>query len=407
MNLCTILVSKLSFLTLLALSSSVTSIDGAAQNPGAETERVAPEPVRVLCVGDSRGGGDQARLIAGLRAGFAEVARRQKETDWLRPFVLRVAEDRGDAKQAVTMLEEAIEDGRVDLVVGGGTTTQSPAFRSRLRQARVLQFAPHGDWTKAQLTDAIALGAPTDLLVERLLAELVRDGRKRVALLTTTERSGLRAIVSKVLESHELRVATHVSHERGDRDLSSQAEAILAALPDAVLLLGEPAANLRLVRRIKARDKARDIRFATTASSDESALVHELGDDAAGLYVASGLPWPWADWLPIAVDWNELCKKRKLRPETARSFRAFEGYVIARFLERVVAEEIGGSELSSALPRALNRRREGWDLDGLRLDWSKGRRFGSSRVYLSMMVGGSLQVVPDPSSAPPNSPGKD
>lgn len=381
--------------------------DGAAgQGRAAKAvDEVKPEPVRIAVLGDLTR--DELAMVRGLRAGIFDVGLRARANTWMRPFQLANLDDRGDSKRAVEQLENALERGRIDLVVGVGRTIQDPALRKFLREKSLPVFAPNlrsaplpaRGRRVARGGSMFGMRAPLPVLARALIDRLEREGRKRFALAVRRGDTRVTALVRAELERRKLSLVAIARLAPRDIDVADAVEAASNGLPDAVLLLAEPRSQRAFVRGLRGALPKRALHFACIDTVDERILVKDLGADAEGLLVASGLPWPWADWLPIGADWLSTCKQQKLGNDVARSFGAFHGYLVARFLERLISEEIGGRPLTKALIPAL-RSRDVWDLDGVRMTWKQQRRFGHHKVHLSRIVAGELQIVAEDDAAP-------
>ena len=391
----------------LAVMASSSVLAVAQEKAAREKPAVSPEPVRILCLGDLAG--HDAQVLRGLRVGLVHVAAERKSDRWLRPFEFMALDNHGDAKKSLDLLETALGKGRVDILLTPGATAFTQQMRQRLRKLRIPVLAVQQELPQSLRYHGLSLATPVDLVLARLVEKLVADGMQRFGVFYSKGRPALRGIAAQQLRAQKANLVGVASHEAGDRDVAEACQQLAKLLPDCVLLLGEPASNLRLIKRMQREFPKLELRYAMTDRIDEAQLVaglegpaHKpLAGLADGLLLASGLPWPWADWLPIVEEWNRVQKAGKEPAASRRSFRAFEGYAALRFLQLVVDEEIGGADLHTQFVAACQSARKLWDLDGIRLSWPQGRRFGSSRVWLSVFSDGKLQELPDEAKAIP------
>lgn len=375
--------------------------DGAKAGSKASAKNVdaSPEPVRVVVLGDlSR---SEAAMLRGLRAGFADVHRAQKDYEWMRPYKLITLDDRGDPALAKKLLEKQIKIGRVDALLGAGRCIGDSKLRAVIASSGLTCFAPSSPAVgKAPATGVFEMRSPRKALVAGLVDRLIEDGCKRFAVCVDKGDAAARGLVQSLLEKRELSLMAHARLERGKRDVSDAVTAVANALPDAILFLGEARSSLAFARRFREKFPKAKVQFATLDHMEESAIVRSLEDASEGLYVASALPWPWEEWLPVTADWLACAKRNKFAPDVQRSFGAYHGYVAARLFARLITDEIGGNDVARSLGRALASR-ETWDLEGIRMSWKRRARSGHRKVYLSQIVGRELQALPEGASSAP------
>lgn len=180
--------------------------------------------------------------IAGVDLAIAEI--NASESGVLGGNVEIIHRDSGDtttdiATQSATELINAGASG----VIGAASSSVSFSFIDQLAAAGVVHFSPAN--TSPRFTDYEDDGyyfrtAPSDVLQGRILGNLItQDGHMRVGVLYLNDDYGIglyeNAALAIVAAGGEIVAAEPYS--AGDNVLSAQVDAILAASPDAVIVL--------------------------------------------------------------------------------------------------------------------------------------------------------------------------
>lgn len=403
------------YLRSIILVCALVGAAGVAQGQTSTGELAPPEPVRVVQIGALTK--EEASLRRGLELGFAAVARRRVEASKdgvnLRPFVFEALDDEGDVKKTAALLEQRVGKGRIDLVVGSNLDRLGDAtVRKLVAEHGLLVFGANGATSERDALAPATLRASLEVQVAALVDKLIQDGCERIAVVVPAGDTTARLAATKALEQHRQRPVALVSVE-ATSDGRLEATQTMQKNPDACLVLTPAGLSLRFLRRMAALRGDKIVRHALLNEVATQEVVTALGDAADGTYFVSSFPWPWLGTLPISNDYRGAVEaasapaesragaKRSAEARELHDSRVFEGFATALLLERVVDEEVGGGDVGTKLWSVLSRRDGGFDIDGLRLAWPKGRRHGASRAYLSVIIGGKLDFVPRNDEASP------
>ena len=226
----------------------------------------------------------------------------------------------------------------------------------------------------------------TEVLVERLGADL---GAKRIAVFHQNDSFGQAGLAgaTKALEKRSLKVAATGTFERNTVAVQTGLAAMLAAKPDAIIMVG-PYKPLAVFVK-EARAAGLTCPLATISFVGTESLIAELGPAADGLVISQVVPSPSDAALPLAKAYQAALAK--VQADVKPSYVSFEGYITGRVLlagldktgadptrERLVASLEGLSSL---------------DLGGFSVSFAADRRQASDKVWLTRVTAGAAKPV--------------
>jgi hypothetical protein len=106
-------------------------------------------------------------------------------------------------------------------------------------------------------------------------------------------------------------------------------------------------------------------------------VVAKLSKRSRGLVVAQVFPNPFHARAPLVADYQTIT------PESKRSFRDFEGYVTARAFAELLRRCGTAPTRKKFLEAVISATH--LDVDGMRLNYSGGRKYGSKQIELSIV----------------------
>jgi branched-chain amino acid transport system substrate-binding protein len=166
------------------------------------------------------------------------------------PVSYTLANDGSDPFAARAGLETLRARGRVDAVIGPGSSASAIGIIDDIRRNRLLTCS--GSATAGQLSTADSGGyffrtVPPDQLQGLALAQLVlHDGRRKVGILARDDSygRGLRTSLKKALTRGGAKVVADVLYDRHTTLFGVPAQRVAGAKPDAVVVIGfEPDAS--------------------------------------------------------------------------------------------------------------------------------------------------------------------
>ena len=219
-------------------------------------------------------------------------------------------------------------------------------------------------------------------------AEIVRQatsmGIKRIAVFHQNDSYGKAGLdgVLRALKPLNLEPAGLGTVERNTVDVDAAVKAILAAKPEAIVLISAYKACAAFIRA--ARKAGFGGTFYNVSFVGTKALADELGADARGVVISQVMPYPYTPASLLASDYLAAGKAAagdKFEP----NYSSMEGFVAARTLVEAL-KKINGAPTSDSLIAALESLRE-LNLGGFYVDFSPNKHTGSRYVDLTILAG--------------------
>ncbi|MBN8527512.1 MAG: ABC transporter substrate-binding protein [Planctomycetes bacterium] len=370
----------LRILPALCLLSALTAADG-----------VTPSAILVgqACPLDGPAKGLGLGMSLGLKAAFAEanagggVGGRQVE--------LRSVDDGYDPDKCADATAGLIEEAKVFCLAGlVGTPTS---------KAAVPLAVEAGVPVVGLFTGAMAFREPaqrlvfnvrasyddeTEMLVERLTADL---GAKRIAIFRQNDSFGAAGLsgTEKALKKRSLELAGAGTFERNTVAVKTGLAAVLAAKPDAVVMVGPYKPIAAFVREARAAGLACPL--ATISFVGTESLIAELGAEADGLIISQVVPSPADESLAVVRAYRAALTKADAA--ATPSYVSLEGYISGRILLLGLAAA-GAEPTRDSLVAGLESLTAA-DLGGLTAAFGPQRRQALGQVWLTKVAGGAAR----------------
>jgi ABC-type branched-subunit amino acid transport system substrate-binding protein len=226
----------------------------------------------------------------------------------------------------------------------------------------------------------------TELLVERFTKDL---GAKRIAVFYQDDSFGQAGLsgTEKALKKRGLEVAGKGTFERNTVAVQTGLAAVLAAKPDAVVMVGPYKPVAAFVKA--AHGAGLNVPMATISFVGTENLIAELGAEAEGVVISQVVPSPADEALPLAKAYRAALAV--VDPAAKPTWVSFEGYVSARVLLLGLAK--AGKDLTrDGLVAGLESLHEA-DLGGLSVSFAPDRRQALAQVWLTRVKAGAATTV--------------
>lgn len=327
----------------------------------------------------------------GLEAAFAEANKAGGVKG--RKLELKSVNDGYEPTKSIAAVKQLIEGDKVFALVGAVGTPTSSATQPIAAEAGVPFIGP--------FTGAEFLRNPhkpnvanvrasyfqeTETMVERLTKDL---GVSRIAIFYQDDgygRAGL-AGVKRALQKRNMELVAEGTYERNTTAVKGAVLAIRKGKPEAVIMIGayKPSAEfIKIARQVKLNPVFVNISFVGA-----QALAKELGDSGAGVVVTEVVPFPGDDSIDLVKRYTAALKAAKADAEPG--FVSLEGYAVGRLVVAAL-ERIDGEPTRKGLLDAIAK--GGFDLGGMKLDYSASDNQGSNVVFLTVIQGdGTLKPV--------------
>jgi ABC-type branched-subunit amino acid transport system substrate-binding protein len=226
----------------------------------------------------------------------------------------------------------------------------------------------------------------TELQVHELVDVL---GKNSLAVFYQDDSYGKAGLggVQKAMRQRTLEIAATGTYTRNTVDIQKGLEAILAANPDAVVLIGTYKACAAFIKAAKAVGSTSI--FMNVSFVGSTALAHELGDDGEGVFITQVVPLPWDASLPVVKEYQ--ANLRRNLPGAEFGFGSLEGYLDAKVLAqglRIAGKNLTRASLISAMDGMRN-----YDLGGVTVGFGPQDHQGLDKVYLTVIENGAFKQV--------------
>ncbi|WP_377155022.1 ABC transporter substrate-binding protein [Roseateles sp. UC29_93] len=296
---------------------------------------------------------------------------------------LRTRDDRYVPAETAKFAKELIEQDGVFALFGTvGTGTTLAAVPVAVAEGVPL-FAPS--------TGADALRTPLNRLVfhiragyheeaDYIVEQLAVSSLRQIAVFHQNDaygKAGLEA-VTKAQDKRGFKVAALATVERDATDVADAARALLAARPQAVILIASYTSSAALVKAMKKLGYAGQ--FVATSYVGGKSLADELGGEGSGVWVSEVVPFPWSEGTPLQREYNQAMQRAGV---PHRSFGSMEGYLAAKVFTEGLRR--AGRDPTRARLIAALESMQGWDAGGPRISYSATDHSGSHRVEMTMI----------------------
>ena len=318
----------------------------------------------------------------GIEAAFHEV--NQSGGVHGRHLVLETLDDAYEPDYASANTKLLIENRKVFALIGAVGTPTARVTAPLAHEAGVPFIAP---FTGAEflrdpeLDNVLNLRASyyqeTEEMVERLTEDL---GVTRVGVLYQNDSYGQNGLdgTTLALDRRGLTPVASGHYERNTNAVKSAVTGIMAAEPEAVIMIGSYAPAARTVEL--ARREGDPVLMAVSFVGSR-ALAGALGAEGEGVYVTQVVPHPDDDSIPVVARYHAALSDYDARAEPG--FVSLEGYLAGRLA--IAGLEACGRELSrDCFIKALHVP-EPIDIDGIRLKFGPQDNQGSDEVFLTVM----------------------
>jgi len=252
-----------------------------------------------------------------------------------------------------------------------------------LSAAQVPLFAPS--------SGAAALREPFNRHVFNLRAGYVEEADHIVEQLSVTHlthiavfhqndafgTAGMEA-VAQARKKRKLTLNTTATLERNSTDVAAAAKVLLAARPDAVVLVSAYASCAALIKEM--RKGGFKGQFVSLSYVGGKALADELGSAGTGVQISEVVPFPWAEASPIQREYVQAMRKAGV---PTRSFDSMEGYIAAKAMTEGLRR--AGRALTRAKLVAALESMHDWDAGGYHVTFSPESHNGSHMVEMTML----------------------
>ena len=218
--------------------------------------------------------------------------------------------------------------------------------------------------------------------IDRIVNDLVRSGRHRIAVLHQEDafgEDGLRATRS-ALARHGLKAVDVAGVQRNSTNTDAAARQLNRANPSAVMIISaypSSAAFSRSLQALGSPAQLMNVSFVGTGGLQDALP----GGRASGIGISQVVPFPWDRRVPVVAEYQRLMLRQYRRARYG--FTSLEGFLAARWLGEAL-QRAGANPSRQALVAALESMNN-VDLGGFRVQLNPRDHQASDFVDLTFL----------------------
>jgi ABC-type branched-subunit amino acid transport system substrate-binding protein len=294
-------------------------------------------------------------------------------------------DDRYEPALTLTNTRRLIGADRAFILFGYVGTPTVKAVLPLLKREQIPLVAP---LTGAQLLRVppqpliFNLRASYQAEIDRIVNDLVRSGRHRIAVLYQEDafgEDGLRATRS-ALARHGLKPVDVAGVQRNSTNTDSAARQLSRVNPNAIVIISaypSSAAFSRSMHRLGSTAQLMNVSFVGTGGLQDALP----GGLASGIGISQVVPFPWDRRVPVVAEYQRLMLRQYRRARYG--FTSLEGFLAARWLGEAL-QRAGANPSRKALVAALESMNN-VDLGGYRLQLNPRDHQASDFVELTFL----------------------
>ena len=319
----------------------------------------------------------------GALAYFAEVNRQGGIHG--RRLKLLSLDDRYEPPLTLRNTRQLIERDKVFALFGYVGTPTVKAVLPLVESNRIPLIAP---LTGAQLLRqplrpmVFNLRASYHMEIDRMVDDLVRSGRHRIAVVIQNDAFGQDGLSGalKALKRHGLKPVATARVERNSTQTGGAVSTVMRANANAVVIVAaypSSASFSREMHRQGSTAQLMNVYFVGTSALRASLL----GQEASGIGITQVVPFPWNERVPVVREYQRLMRREQARPHFG--FSSLEGFLAAKLTVEGL-RRAGPAPTRQRFVTALETMRN-VDLGGFRVHLSPKDHNGSSYVDLTIL----------------------
>lgn len=372
--------------SLIGLSVAFAFVAGKAQ--AADTDGASPTEIRIGMVNAQSG--PAAALGLGMLHGAQAVFNETNAKGGVhnRKIVLIKADDGYEPDQTLAQTFDMIKNDQVLALFGYVGTPTVNAVLPLIESANVPLI---GVFSGAQSLrnplkrQVFNVRASYEEETEMLVAQLMQDGAKKIAVVYQNDGFGLSVLTGteRALKKRGTTLHATGTFQRNTVAIRFALAMMVEAQPDAIVLVGPYLPVATFIN--KARAIGLNPPFATVSFVGTESLMALLEPNESNVFISQVVPFPSDDTLLIARNCRAALKKEM---NELLTFTNFEGCISARLL--VSALELAGPDLSRETLTASLEKLRATNLEGLKVTLSAEDHQALDDVFLTKITNGKI-----------------
>lgn len=219
--------------------------------------------------------------------------------------------------------------------------------------------------------------------IDKIVAQYETIGYKRFAIFYQNDPFGLDGLASAEASIKKAggELVAKSGYEKNTTEVAAAVKAIVAAAPQAVVMVSNTAASAEFVKQSRAAENL--AQFVAVSVTDGPQVVERIGKDAAkGLAITQVVPDPNARSIPLIREIQENFEKFKPQ-EVTLNHTFIEGYLGAKILAEGL-RRAGPNPTRKKLRDSIEQLRD-YDVGGQYIGYSPGNHVGAHYVDITIL----------------------
>ena len=330
--------------------------------------------------------GANAELGNDIRNGALAYFRKVNEAGGVhgRKIELVTLDDANQVPRAESNTRELVETRGVFALFGYASATLSRPALPMVQQHRVPFLAPFtgADPMRVFNRHVYNMRASYAEELEKIVDHFAPLGVKRFSIVYYDDVVGREnfSAVERALKDRNLAAVSVASlKDRANPDIAAGVKEIARGMPDVVILTTLYKASADFIKL--ARKSGLGAQVASNSFPGASPLAKELGNEGAGVIVATVVPPPTKRSLPVVQEYQAAIERHLGRKEY--SFTSLESFIAAKVTVEAL-KRAGPRPTREAFTHALDNLK-GFDAGGYVVQFSPSNHNGSSFVELTVI----------------------
>ncbi|MBE8221163.1 MAG: ABC transporter substrate-binding protein [Bdellovibrionales bacterium] len=311
-----------------------------------------------------------------------------------RKLRLKSLDDHYEPETAIKNIYHLIDKEKVFSLIGGVGTPTSKAIVPIIKKSKKLYIGPLTGASflrSSHVNTVVNIRSSYFQEIKEMVLRLKNDLKiKRIAIFYQNDSygiDGLNALEKSVKEINKgLKIVSRGSYLRNTMAIKTALLNIKKAKPDAIIIIGtySPAAHfIKWSEKLKIKSKL----FLSVSFVGVSELAKKLKNSKSLVFVTQVVPFPYNKKGRLLKNYHRAMKK--IKSSNKIGFVSLEGYIVGRIV--IEALKRAGKKLTNkSFKKVFKSKKSNFNIDGLRLSYTKKNNQGSNKVFLTRIFKGRV-----------------
>lgn len=331
----------------------------------------------------------------GILAAFAAI--NSKGGVHGRRLQLKSLDDRYEPELSIKNINYLIDKDKVFSLIGGVGTPTSKAIVPIIAKSKKLYIGP---FTGASFLRSSYINTVVNVRssyfqeIREMVSRLRKDlGIKRIGIFYQNDSygiDGLNGLERAIKEVGKgLSIVSRGSYLRNTKAIKTALLDIRKGRPEAVIIISTYSSAAHFVKWAEKLGMKSTL-FLSVSFVGVSALARELKSSKSLVFVTQVVPFPYKAKTALLRNYHSAMKK--IKSSNKIGFVSLEGYIVGRLVVEAL-KRAGRNLTKESFTKVFKAAKSNFNLDGLRLSYTKKNNQGSNRVFLNRLYKGKVWSV--------------